>query len=168
MPEPLSTLWRRVAALVLVLLLPALGLLAQAKDALPASSDPELEARVLAIGAELRCLVCQNETIAASHADLAVDLRQQIRLKLQQGQSKQQIVDFMVARYGEFVLYRPRLEARTVLLWLGPFALLVIALLVLVSNVRRRRRSALASASDWSEAQAQRARILLDDTAGQP
>ena len=162
----MSTICRRVLALALVLLLSSLVLLAHAKEAEPASSNPELEARVLAIGAELRCLVCQNETIAASHADLAVDLRQQIRLKLQAGQSKEQIVDFMVARYGEFVLYRPRLEARTVLLWLGPFALLVVALLTLVVNVRRRRRSALAS--DWSDAQAQRARVLLDDTAGQP
>ncbi len=156
---------RRLLALVLVVLLPALVLLAHAKEARPASDNPELEARVLAIAQELRCLVCQNETIAASHADLAVDLRQQIRLKLQAGQSKQQIVGFMVDRYGEFVLYRPPLEARTALLWLGPFALLVVALLTLAIHVRRRRRAALAA--QWSEAQALRARALFDDAPGQ-
>lgn len=149
---------------LLLLLMPAFSQLVFAKEAVPASSDPALEVRVLAIAEELRCLVCQNETIAASHADLAVDLRKQIRLKLQAGQSQQQIIDFMVERYGEFVLYRPRLESRTALLWLGPFVLLVIALLALAINVRRRRRA--ASGSDWSEAQANRARALFDDTAG--
>ncbi len=71
------------------------------------AEDPVLEATVMAIAEELRCLVCQNETIAASHADLAVDLRKQIRQQLKQGQSQQQILDFMVQRYGDFVLYRP-------------------------------------------------------------
>ena len=103
------------------------------------AADPALEARVMAISEELRCLVCQNETIAASHADLAIDLRKQIRIKLTQGQSQQQILDFMVERYGDFVLYRPPLKATTVLLWVGPFALLAIAAMVLVLNIRRRR-----------------------------
>ena len=143
----------------------ALGAVAvAAKEATPASDDPVLEARVLAIAEELRCLVCQNETIAASHADLAVDLRNQIRQKLKAGQAKQQIVDFMVARYGDFVLYRPPLRADTVLLWLGPFALLALALAVLAINIRRRRRE--ASAEGWSPEQAQRARALLDEGTG--
>ena len=109
------------------------------KLATPATENPALEARVMAISEELRCLVCQNETIAASHADLAVDLRKQIRIKLTQGQSQQQILDFMVERYGDFVLYRPPLKATTVLLWAGPFALLAVAVLVLMLNIRRRR-----------------------------
>ena len=109
------------------------------KPAAPMAADPALEARVMAISEELRCLVCQNETIAASHADLAIDLRKQIRIKLTQGQSQQQILDFMVARYGDFVLYRPPLKASTVLLWAGPFVLLAIAVIVLVLNIRRRR-----------------------------
>ncbi|NDE41557.1 MAG: cytochrome c-type biogenesis protein CcmH, partial [Betaproteobacteria bacterium] len=104
-----------------------LPLSAGAGEAKPMASDPALEARVMVIAEELRCLVCQNETIAASHADLAVDLRGQIRQKLSQGQSSQQILDFMVARYGDFVLYRPPLKASTVLLWVGPFALLLLA-----------------------------------------
>ena len=161
MPDPLMTTWRRVLPAALAMLLAVLALVAHAKEAQPASDNPELEARVLKIAEELRCLVCQNETIAASHADLAVDLRKQIRVKLQAGQSQQQILDFMVERYGDFVLYRPPFKALTLLLWLGPFVLLVIAALVLVVNVRRRRRG--EQTEEWSQAQAQRARALLDD-----
>lgn len=115
----------------------------------------------MAIAEELRCLVCQNETIAASPADLAVDLRQQIRRQLQAGQSRQQIIDYMVARYGDFVLYRPPFKATTLLLWLGPFVLLVVAVALMVLYIRSRRRAALVQ--DWSPAQAQRAQSLLDE-----
>lgn len=138
----------------------SLSLLAQAKVAPNISADPALEARMMVIAEELRCLVCQNETIAASHADLAVDLKNQIRIKLTQGQSQQQILDFMVSRYGDFVLYRPPLKTNTVLLWIGPFLLLGIALTMLVLNVRRRRRSVQAHAMS-AEDQA-KARALLD------
>lgn len=119
-------------------------------------ADPALEARVMVISEELRCLVCQNETIAASQADLAKDLRNQIRIKLTEGQSQQQILDFMVARYGDFVLYRPPLKATTVLLWAGPFVLLGVAFTVMAVNVRRRRRteqSPAMSAEDTLRAQ---------------
>ncbi|MGL6110905.1 MAG: cytochrome c-type biogenesis protein [Rubrivivax sp.] len=129
---------------LLVLLFAALAGIAQAKDAQPLAEDPVLEAQVMRIAEELRCLVCQNETIAASHADLAVDLRKQIRQKLQQGQNQQQILDFMVQRYGDFVLYRPPVKASTWLLWGGPFLLLGVALLALVMNIRRRRTLAPA------------------------
>ena len=140
-------------------LLVCVSLTAQAKVAPNTSADPALEARVMVIAEELRCLVCQNETIAASHADLAIDLKNQIRLKLTQGQSQKQILDFMVDRYGDFVLYRPPLKITTVLLWLGPFALLAIAALMLVLNVRRRRRSAQPAA--LSDADIAKARELL-------
>ena len=113
-----------------------------AQEARPLAEDPVLEAKVMRIAEELRCLVCQNETIAASHADLAVDLRKQIRQKLQQGQSEQQILDFMVQRYGDFVLYRPPVKSSTWLLWGGPFVLLVAALLGLSWTIRRRRAAA--------------------------
>jgi cytochrome c-type biogenesis protein CcmH len=112
---------------------------AAAQEARPLAEDPVLEAKVMRIAEELRCLVCQNETIAASHADLAVDLRKQIRQKLQQGQSQQEILDFMVQRYGDFVLYRPPMKSSTWLLWGGPFILLGIALVALVLSIRRRR-----------------------------
>jgi len=116
------------------------GGLAQANEAAPASADPVLEARMLSITAELRCLVCQNQTIADSHADLAVDLRQQVREMLQKGQSDQQILDYMTARYGDFVLYRPPFKSTTMLLWVGPGVMLVAGLVMLVLILRRRSR----------------------------
>ena len=134
---------------------------AQAKVAPNLSADPVLEARMMVIAEELRCLVCQNETIAASHADLAVDLKNQIRIKLTQGQSQKQILDFMVERYGDFVLYRPPLKTTTVLLWLGPFILLGIAVLMLVMTIRQRRRESQPTA--LSNADAMKARALLAD-----
>ena len=123
------------------------------------SADPALEARMMVIAEELRCLVCQNETIAASHADLAVDLKNQIRIKLTEGQSQKQILNFMVERYGDFVLYRPPLKTTTVLLWLGPFTLLAFALLMLALNVRRRRQAVQPAA--LSDADTAKARALL-------
>jgi cytochrome c-type biogenesis protein CcmH len=136
---------------------------AATRQAQPMSADPALEVRVLKVAEELRCLVCQNETIAASHADLAVDLRKQIRVKLTEGQSERQILDFMVERYGDFVLYRPRLSATTVLLWVGPFLLLLAAVAVLALNIRKRRQS--LAGDGLSPAQAQRARELLEEGA---
>lgn len=133
--------------------------IAQAKVAPNTSADPVLEAKMMVIAEELRCLVCQNETIAASSADLAIDLKNQIRIKLNEGQSQKQILDFMVQRYGDFVLYRPPLKTTTVLLWLGPFTLLAIAVLMMVLNVRRRRRSAQPAA--LSDADTAKARELL-------
>ena len=104
----------------------------------PAVADPALEARVMAIGAELRCLVCQNETVAASNADLAVDLRGQIREQLRAGRSESDILAFMSQRYGDFVLYRPPLQTSTVLLWIGPFVLLLLGGFALVRHLKRR------------------------------
>ena len=147
---------------LLVVLLVCASLTAQAKVAPNISADPALEARMLVIAEELRCLVCQNETIAASNADLAVDLKNQIRLKLQEGQSQKQILNFMVERYGDFVLYRPPLKTTTLLLWLGPFVLLGIAAVMLVLNVRRRRRAVQPAA--LSDADAAKARVLLATT----
>jgi len=116
------------------------GGLAHANEAASAAADPVLEARMLSITAELRCLVCQNQTIADSHADLAVDLRQQVREMLQKGQSDQQILDYMTARYGDFVLYRPPFKSTTMLLWIGPGVMLVAGLVMLVLILRRRSR----------------------------
>ena len=89
---------------------------------------------------ELRCLVCQNQTIADSNAGLAVDLRQQIRERLDKGQGERQILDYMTQRYGDFVLYRPPFKTSTALLWVGPAALLVLALGALIVLLRRRAR----------------------------
>ncbi|MBX9716335.1 MAG: cytochrome c-type biogenesis protein CcmH [Burkholderiaceae bacterium] len=135
---------------------------ADATEAVNSAADPVLEARVMAIAEELRCLVCQNETLAASHADLAVDLRQQIRTQLSQGQSERQILDFMVQRYGDFVLYRPALKATTVLLWTGPFVLLLVAGFSLARAIRGRQRQAAIA---LSPTEVERARQLLDESA---
>ena len=106
------------------------------------AADPALEARMLGITGELRCLVCQNQTIADSHADLAVDLRQQVREMLQRGQTPEQIRRYMTDRYGDFILYRPPLKATTAVLWLAPATLLAIALAALALVIRRRSRLA--------------------------
>ena len=157
MREPLRRRWLFAA------LLAASALIAQAKEALPLDADPALEARVMSVAEELRCLVCQNETLAASQADLAVDLRKQIRAQLKAGRSQAQIIDFMVQRYGEFVRYRPAFNPTTALLWAGPFVLLALAAFVLATNIRRRRPGALPTPLNADEAQ--RLTELLDDGA---
>jgi cytochrome c-type biogenesis protein CcmH len=114
----------------------------QAPTATLTAADPALEARMLAITGELRCLVCQNQTIADSHADLAVDLRQQVREMLQRGLTDDQVRRYMTDRYGDFILYRPPLKATTVVLWLGPALLLAVALAALAVVIGRRARLA--------------------------
>lgn len=113
-----------------------------AGEAVPASDDPRLEARVAALGAELRCLVCQNQTLADSQSALAEDLRAQIRSQLAAGATEDQVRQYMTARYGDFVLYRPPFKATTALLWAGPGLLLATGLGVLVTVLRRRQRMA--------------------------
>lgn len=106
-----------------------------------AQAQTSQESRMLEIAAELRCLVCQNESIAASRAELAVDLRQQIMEQLEQGRSADQIRGYMVDRYGDFILYRPPFNSTTLLLWFGPALLLVAGLLIYGLTLRRRRRA---------------------------
>ena len=124
-----------VASLVLMAFSPA-----RANEAIPEAADPALEARMVHVTSELRCLVCQNQTIADSHADLAVDLRNQVREQLQAGRSDAEIVAYMTARYGDFVLYRPPFKAITILLWLGPALMLGGGLAALGLVLRRRSR----------------------------
>jgi cytochrome c-type biogenesis protein CcmH len=139
-------------ALLLVLTLSSAAI---AGEATPAA-DPALEERVIAVAQELRCLVCQNQTLADSNAPLAVDLRDQIRERMRQGASERAVVDYMVARYGDFVLYRPPLKATTVLLWAGPMLLAIAGLAALFINLARRRRASRAELSDEERARAQR------------
>ena len=142
----------------LLLLWLAAAVIAWAAEAPPAADDPALEKRVSELAAELRCLVCQNQSLADSNAPLAVDLRNQIRERMQQGESEGQIVDFMVARYGEFVLYRPPMKAATLVLWFGPALLVAAGLYLLFAHVRRRRA---AGAEELSAADRERAARLL-------
>lgn len=114
--------------------------LLSAKEAASMAEDPVMEKIVNEISAELRCLVCQNQTIADSHAELAVDLKNQVREMVREGQTQDEIVDYMVTRYGDFVRYRPPVKASTYLLWAGPFLLLGLGIIVLFFNLRKRRR----------------------------
>ena len=109
-----------------------------AADATPMAEDPAVEARMVAISEELRCLVCQNESLAASRAELAEDLRREVRTLIRDGKSDPEIKDYLVARYGDFVLYRPPVKPTTWLLWFGPFVLLIGALIGLIAYLRRR------------------------------
>jgi len=111
---------------------------AHAADAPPLADDPVVEARLVGIAEELRCLVCQNESLAGSRADLAEDLRREIRTLIRQGKTDQEVMDFLVSRYGDFVRYRPPMKPTTWLLWLGPFVLLGGGLVALVAFLRRR------------------------------
>lgn len=123
-------------ALLFVFALP----LAYAGEAALTNEDPVLEKQVMALSEKLRCLVCQNQTIADSHAELAIDLRNQVREQLRQGKSEQEVLDYMVERYGDFVLFLPQVKSITWLLWFGPFLLLVLGLGVLVIKLRQRRK----------------------------
>jgi cytochrome c-type biogenesis protein CcmH len=112
----------------------------------------DVEKRTAALAHELRCLVCQNQSLAESNAPLAVDLRGQIREQLAAGKSESEVKDYMVARYGDFVLYRPPFNLTTLLLWGGPFLLLLLGLFLLLKTVRNRTRPVELSAEDRARA----------------
>lgn len=147
--------------LFVLLLLLMLAPLVVAKEATPMAMDPEMEKRVNEISSELRCLVCQNQTIADSHAELAVDLKNQVRDMVKAGQTQDDIVDYMVQRYGDFVRYRPPVKASTVLLWAGPFLLLLIGLTVLVINLRK-RTALVKDDGDLSSEESERLKTILN------
>ncbi len=128
--------WARHAVPLLFLLLP----LAHAGEAVSIHSDPELEKRVMALSAHLRCLVCQNEDIAGSNAPLAMDIKNQVREQLRQGKSEQDVLDYMVARYGDFIMFKPLMKSNTWLLWFGPLLLVLLGFAVLIIQMRQRRK----------------------------
>lgn len=149
----------RPAALLFLVLL-AVSVVARGAVEIHDFDDPAQEARYKSLIKELRCLVCQNQNLADSNADLAKDLRQQTYEMIRRGDSDAQIIDYMVARYGDFVLYRPPLEAKTTVLWLGPFVLMVVGVAVVVLVMRRQRRKTVPAVSEEARA---RARALLDE-----
>ena len=157
MKKALIAAWLALGALLLA------GSLAQAKEAAPLAEDPVIEQRMMAISEELRCLVCQNESLAGSRADLAQDLRRELRELLKAGKTDQEVKDFLVSRYGDFVLYRPQVKPSTYLLWAGPFVLLVAGLFGLIRFLRRRAGEATTSEAPLTEAERQRAEALLKD-----
>jgi len=133
-----------------------------AGEAAPLAEDPVVEQRLIGISEELRCLVCQNESLAGSRADLALDLRREIRTLIKAGKTDAEIMDFMVSRYGDFVRYRPPVKPITWALWFGPLLLLIGAVVFLLRMVRRNQHSAPAPVLD--PAQRAKAQSLLHDT----
>ena len=151
-----ARLSRWVAVLILAAMLGVRAV--HAAEALPTEQDPVAQARAVKLEGELRCLVCQNQTIAESNAELAVDLRRQVREQIAAGRSDTEIIDYMTARYGDFVLYRPPLKAITLLLWAGPALLVVLGGWLLLRIVRERRA---VDTAPLSEADRARAEALL-------
>ena len=149
-----------VMALLVALLVIGCGH-AYAGEAQPLAKDEETEKRLIAISSELRCLVCQNESLAGSHAELANDLRREIRTLISDGKSDDEIMEFMVSRYGDFVRYRPPLKGTTLLLWFGPGLLFVVGLTALVRYLRRRDQA--IEDAPLSAAERRQADALLHD-----
>jgi len=132
-----------------------------AKEAATMAADPVLEKRVMAMAYELRCLVCQNQSLGGSQSEFAIDLRDEIRQQMAQGKSDKQVTDFMVERYGDFILFKPPVKSTTLALWIGPFALLVIGALVLFIHLKRRKRT--LNTTPLSDEEHKRAEALLDN-----
>ena len=147
----------------MLLLVPSL---AMAYEAQPLAENPQVEARLKTLAVELRCLVCQNQTLADSNAPLAEDLRREVREMIVKDMSDQEIINFLVARYGDFVLYRPPLKTTTTLLWVGPFLLLGVGGIGLVFALRRRQKK-LADVT-LSEAEHHRVEQLLSEGTNRP
>ena len=131
-------------------------------EAAPLAEDPVVEQRLIVIAEELRCLVCQNESLAGSRADLALDLRREVRELIKSGKSDAEIKKFLVDRYGDFILYNPPVKPTTWLLWFGPLALLLLAIGVLFTVIRRNQRQSDTPALD--DQQRARAQALLQET----
>lgn len=130
---------KQYICILIFALLQSYAVCSLAKEATPMAKDPEMEKTVNKISAELRCLVCQNQTIADSHAALAVDLKNQVRDMVASGKSEDDIVAYMVQRYGDFVRYKPPVNQATILLWAGPFLLMAIGIFFLFLNLKKRR-----------------------------
>ena len=149
--------------LVVLLMLP---MIVHAKEAAPTADDPLLEQRLMNLATELRCLVCQNQSLADSHADLAIDLRNQVREQMKAGKTDDEIRTWLTQRYGDFVLYRPPVRSTTALLWVGPFLLLLVGLVGLGLYLRRRRQ--VIGQPRLTEEEHARAQALLQSDQGPP
>ena len=143
--------------ILLICLLPTFSYAGEAKDL---AEDPVLEKRMIGLAENLRCLVCQNESLASSRSELANDLRREIREQMKKGMTDQEIIDYLVSRYGDFVLFDPPMKSYTLLLWYGPFALLRIGLAGLVFQLRKRKNT--LPEGQLSAEEAQRAAALLN------
>src|SRR3989338_7232102 len=151
---------------LLIALLCLLPVFVHAGEATDMAADPILEKRMIGLAEKLRCLVCQNESLASSHSGLAEDLRREVREQMQKGLSDQEIIDYVVPRYGVFVFFAPPVKKTTLVLWYGPFALLLTGIGVLVYQLRKRKN--LITETEFSSQDAQRAAELLNETADTP
>lgn len=134
-----------------------------ATEAVPVAEDPELEKRLVNLAENLRCLVCQNESLAASRADFANDMRREIREQMRMNKSDDEIVEFLVVRYGDFILFNPPLKSTTWLLWFGPFALFLGGGAALIFYLRRRRIQINEKDLPLTESQRLRAESLIKE-----
>ena len=142
---------------------------AGAREAEPLAEDPVVEQRLIRISEDIRCLVCQNESLAGSRADLANDLRREIRKLIRDGKTDAEITEFLVSRYGDFVLYRPPVKPLTWVLWFSPFLLVLAGVIFLLFHLRRRQRVHAASAAPVLTAdERRRAEALIDATKSRP
>ena len=151
---------RALLILLLVCFLPVTAMAGEAKDL---AKDPVLEKRMIGLAERLRCLVCQNESLASSHSELAEDLRREVREQMSKGMSDEEIIDYLVARYGDFVLYDPRLKSTTFLLWFGPFLLMTGGGVLLFYQLRKRKRTLAGGETQLTPEAAQRAAQLLNE-----
>lgn len=147
---------------ILILLLSLAPVLVFAGVAQDMAKDPVVEKRMIGLAENLRCLVCQNESLASSHSELAEDLRREVREQIQKGMSDKEIIDYLVGRYGDFVLYDPPVKTSTALLWFGPFLLFLTAGIFLFFQLRKRRQS-MPETELTPEAQKRAASMLNND-----
>lgn len=150
----------------LMLVLGGSGLVG-AKEAVPVMGDAAMQARVMKLSEELRCLVCQGQSLADSHSDFSIDMRNKIQDLMEQGMSDKEVKEYLVARYGDFILYRPPLKSTTFLVWFGPLILFLIGVAVLVFNIKRRRKVLSSSPSALSAEEQARVQGLLGGDTGE-
>lgn len=152
--------------LMVVLMLALLPLACWAGEARDLSDDPVTEKRMVGLAENLRCLVCQNESLASSHAELAEDLRREVREQIRAGKTDKEITDYLVSRYGDFVLFDPPMKSYTFLLWYGPFILLFAGLAGLVYQLRKRKTE--VAEPELTAEEAQRADAMLHPAQDSP
>ena len=157
----LSSVKGLIILFFLLLIVPSVG---WSKEAIPVAEDPEVEKRMLALTMDLRCLVCQNESIADSRADFSNDIRREIREQIKANKTDQEIVQFLVDRYGDFVLYNPPMKPTTIFLWFGPILLFIIGFGSLIVYLRRRREQ--IEEVSLSDVQLKKAEALLNENKG--
>ncbi len=158
--QHINKVCRLIILLLILLMSPGLS---WSKQAIPMAEDPEVEKRMLALTEDLRCLVCQNESIADSRADFSNDIRREIREQIQANKTDKEIIEFLVDRYGDFVLYNPPMKPTTILLWFGPLILFIVAVWSLIAYLRSRSRRVQIEEITLSEAQQKKAEALLNE-----